>query len=64
MTVSRHLVVTYAFAYQAIGESSDAAIDLCDRHANNESAGRPLGPVQHGKHRGRCAVCAPVRDDD
>jgi len=60
--MSQH-VVTYRAAYV----SRD--IDLCHRHATSEAAGLPLGPVQHGRHRGTCEVCerlaadAPVTDD-
>ncbi len=50
-------VVTFRFAYQALNEAADATIDLCRTHRNNESAGRPLGPVNHGEHRGYCDVC-------
>ena len=60
----RHLVVTYAYAYRALGETDDASVDLCARHANDADAGRPLGQVRHGQHRGRCAVCAPPQDDE
>lgn len=44
-------VVTYRGAYMA------RQIDLCKRHTNDDDAGMSLGPVQHGAHRGHCAVC-------
>lgn len=43
-------VVTYQLAYR-----SDAKISLCARHA--ETPEDPLGPVQHGRHYGRCHEC-------
>lgn len=53
-------VITYQYAYRAHGDGNDARISLCREHANNESAGRPLGAVSHTWHRGRCAVCAQI----
>lgn len=44
-------VVTYQLAYR-----SDAKISLCARHAATPE--NPLGPVQHGRHYGRCYECA------
>lgn len=53
-------VVTYAHAYLA-----DSTIELCPRHdADHPTVRRifgPVGPVQHGSHRGTCDACL---DDD
>lgn len=44
-------VITYCGAYTAKQAS------LCERHANDDSAGFSLGPVQHGEHEGACDAC-------
>lgn len=43
-------VITYRLAYL------DRTVDLCRAHAASYDA--PLGPVEHGLHRGECAVCS------
>lgn len=43
-------IITYAFAH------TDGTIDLCERHAE-AYVDAPLGPAQHGLHRGSCEEC-------
>ena len=50
-------VVTYRGAYIA------REISLCHKHSTSEHARMSLGPVQHGLHRGRCAVCAEAEGE-